>query len=483
MMPLQPSGDVHQQGEAGGVGFGKAVFAKALDLLEDPLGELAAVAAGQHAVHQLALEGLQAAAPLPGGHRPAQLVRLAGGEAGRHHGELDHLLLENGNAQGAFQHPAHGVVGIGDGLFASAAAQVGVNHVALDRPWPHQRHFDHQIVEVLRLQARQHGHLRPRFHLEHAYAVGPLQHGVGGRILRRNVRHAHGGRNQRQRLADGGEHAEAEHVHLEQPQRFEIVFVPLDHGAFRHCRILDWHQFRQWPGGDDEPAHMLRKVAGKPQDFVYQKQELLRRAAAEIHAGFFAATHHFAAVVPPGEGFRQQVHEILAEAQRLADVAHRAARPVGDQRRRQRGAFAPVAAVDVLNHFFAPFVLEIHVDVRRFVALLGNEALEQQMQARRIQLRDAEAVAHRGVGRRAAALAEDALAAGEANDVVDGEEEVFVGEFFDKRQLFLEQLGHLARHALRPAPRRAGGRQLAQIGAGRKPRGHHFGRILVAQFA
>ena len=35
-------------------------------------------------------------------------------------------------------------------------------------------------------------------------------------------------------------------------------------------------------------------------------------------------------------------------------------------------------SVDVLDHFLAPFVLEVDVDVRRLVALAGDEALEQQ---------------------------------------------------------------------------------------------------------
>jgi hypothetical protein len=37
---LEPAADVDQQREAGGVALGEAVFAEALDLLEDALGEL-----------------------------------------------------------------------------------------------------------------------------------------------------------------------------------------------------------------------------------------------------------------------------------------------------------------------------------------------------------------------------------------------------------------------------------------------------------
>ena len=41
-----------------------------------------------------------------------------------------------------------------------------------------------------------------------------------------------------------------------------------------------------------------------------------------------------------------------------------------------RRAMAAVAPVNVLDHFLAPLVLEIDVDIGRFAAVLGNEAGE-----------------------------------------------------------------------------------------------------------
>ena len=43
-----------------------------------------------------------------------------------------------------------------------------MHHVALDRARPHDRHLDHEIIKFFRAQARQHGHLRAAFDLEHA---------------------------------------------------------------------------------------------------------------------------------------------------------------------------------------------------------------------------------------------------------------------------------------------------------------------------
>ena len=100
-------------------------------------------------------------------------------------------------------------------------------------------------------------------------------------------------------------------------------------------------------------------------------------------------------------------------------------------------------------------MLEIDVDVGRFTPLRRDEALEQQVGAVGIDLGDAEAETDRGIGRRAAALAEDFLRTGVADDVVDGEEVGRVGELRDQRQLVLDCRAHFFGQALRIALRRA----------------------------
>ena len=124
-------------------------------------------------------------------------------------------------------------------------------------------------------------------------------------------------------------------------------------------------------------------------------------------------------VVPPGHGLGEEIHEVDIEAERLADVADGAARPIGDERRRERRAVPAVAPVDVLDDLLAPLVLEVDVDVRRLVALLRHEALEQEMHPPGVHLGDSEAVAHRRIGCGAASLAENAIRPSETNDIVD----------------------------------------------------------------
>ena len=74
----------------------------------------------------------------------------------------------------------------------------------------------------------------------------------------------------------------------------------------------------------------------------------------------------------------------------LGHVAQRAARAITDDRGGERGAIAAVLAIDVLDDLLAPLVFEIDVDVGRLVALARDEALHEQLAARRIDLGDAE---------------------------------------------------------------------------------------------
>ena len=82
------------------------------------------------------------------GHGAAQLVGFGRAESGPDDGDLHRLFLEKGNAQGLPQNLAQIFRRVLHRLDAPPPAQVGMNHVPLDRPRPHDRHFDDQVVEV-----------------------------------------------------------------------------------------------------------------------------------------------------------------------------------------------------------------------------------------------------------------------------------------------------------------------------------------------
>ncbi len=126
-------------------------------------------------------------------------------------------------------------------------------------------------------------------------------------------------------------------------------------------------------------------------------------------------------------------------------------------------------------------MLEIDVDVGRLATFRRNETLEQQVDLGRIDRCDAEAIAHDGVGRRAATLGEDAARAGESDDVVDGEEVMRIAERADEGQLALEIAEHFSRHAVREALHDSVADKGLEMGLRRGSRRNGFVRILVAQ--
>ena len=228
---------------------------------------------------------------------------------------------------------------------------------------------------------------------------------------------------------------------------------------------------------------MLRQVPRHAGQLRHQCGEPADHRAVRVEATLAQALGRGRVLAPAADRAAELIDLIRGQAKRPGHVAHRTAGTVADHRGGQRGALATVFAVDVLDDFFASFVLEIDVDVGWFVALPGDEPLEQHVHPRRVDFGDAQREAHRRIGRRAAALAQDALRSGEADDVVDGEEERLVAEFGDQRELPVDQFAGLVRHAVGPAPARALLAEPAQPRGRRVACGHQLARVVVTQTA
>ena len=489
LVALEPGGVVHQQCKAHGVRLWKAVFTKSQHLLVDALRELLRVPLGAHALKQPLAKRIQSAAPLPGAHRAAQCVRLPRGKARRDDRYLHHLFLEDRYAQRAMQHLAHLLARILHRLRAAAAPQIGVHHVALDGTGAHDRDLDDEIVVTLRLQARQHGHLRARLDLEHADGVGARDHSVHARILGgqlpERVMCAAVVVDEREGTLERRQHPQRQQIHFQQPQIVEVVLVPLHHGALWHGRVLDGHQLLEQPFRDHEAADVLRQVArkaGEAHQLVRQRQQPCEPGTARIKPCVAHALRDRRAPIPPLHDFREPAALGGAETKDPGEVAQRAARPVHDDRGGERGAVATVLAVDVLQHLLAPLVLEIDVDVGRLVALARDEALEQQRRAPlRVHRGDPQAVAHARVGRRTSALTQNPLAARVGDDVLNGEEVRLVAQLGNERELVLDGGTLALRHTVGPAPARTLVRESAQVPRRGLPRRHELAGILVAQ--
>jgi len=97
----------------------------------------------------------------------------------------------------------------------------------------------------------------------------------------------------------------------------------------------------------------------------------------EVHARFRHMRLANLAPVPAPHRPGQRASDILAQPHRLAHFANRHARAVVDHGGAQSRAVAAIAGVDILDHLLAPLMLEIDVDIGRFLAFFGNEPVEQ----------------------------------------------------------------------------------------------------------
>ena len=457
---LHPARGIDDQREARRVALGEAVFAEALDLAETALGEFALVAARDHALDHLDLKGLDRAGAAEGRHRAAQLVGFGGREAGGDDGDLHRLFLEQRHAERLAEHRLQLRRRIDRRLEPLAAAQIGMDHVALNWPGADDRHFDDEVVEILRPEPRQHRHLRAALDLEHADGVGALDHRVDASLFRRDRGERQPlsvmGLEQLEALAHRGQHAERQHVDLQNTKRVEVVLVPFDDRAVIHRRVHDRRDLVEPVAGDDEAAAVLREVARETDQFAGQIQRQRQRRRARIEPGGARPLLADRRRTLAPDGVVERDDRVVGQAEDLGGFADRRAGAIGRDRARQPRPLAAVALVDVLDDLLAPLVLEIDVDVGRFAALGRNEALEQQVEARRVDLGDPETVADRRVGRRAAPLAEDVLRASEADDVVHGEEIGRVAELADQHEFVVERGAHAVGDAAGIARLRAG---------------------------
>ena len=128
-------------------------------------------------------------------------------------------------------------------------------------------------------------------------------------------------------------------------------------------------------------------------------------------------------------------------------------------------------------------MLEVDINVGRFIALFGNETLKQHRGASRVNLGDAQAIAHRRVGRAAASLAQDALRARKAYDVMHGQEVLLVAQLTDQLQFVFDLMSNRIGQAFGIAVTRSFIGQIGQVARGCLLRRNNFLRIFVTQFA
>ena len=305
-----------------------------------------------------------------------------------------------------------------------------MDHFSDDRSGPDDRDLDHQVVERARLHPRQRRHLRAALDLEDPDGVGAREHrvhlGIAGRQMGEVDFDPFALAHQRDRLLQHRHHPKPQQIDLDDPEVGAVLLVPLDHHSPRHRGRLQRHDLVERPRANHHPAAMLPEMTRQVLDLAHQRDQpgKARRldvdtAALEQRRQFVVAVAEFVDVVEP----REAVDMFGREAQHLADLAHGAARAIGDHVGGHSGAALSVAAIDVLDDLLALVAArQIDIDVGPLPALLGEKALEQQLHPDRVDRRDPERIADRAVGRRAAPLRHDCVLAAELHDVPDDEE-------------------------------------------------------------
>src|SRR5271163_4421005 len=119
---------------------------------------------------------------------------------------------------------------------------------------------------------------------------------------------------------------------------------------------------------------------------------------------------------------RQHLDEVFSKPQRLANVADCALGAIANHGRAEGGVIPAILVEDPLHDDLAPLVFEIDVDVRRLVALLRYEALEQEVISCRIDRGDAQDVADSAIRSATSSLTENVLRPRKADDRMDGQE-------------------------------------------------------------
>ncbi|MHC3925260.1 hypothetical protein ACMZ4W_00337 [Brevundimonas naejangsanensis] len=199
-------------------------------------------------------------------------------------------------------------------------------------------------------------------------------------------------------LADAGQHPQGQDIDLHQAQGVDVVLVPFDEGAVRHGGVADGHGLVQPSLGQDEAPDMLGQVARKTQQARRHAHGAINHGIGGVQTGLLdlAAADLGAPAAPLGRG--QAGSDVFGQAQDLADFADGAAGAIADDGGGDAGAMTAIALIDVLDDLLAPLMLEVHVDVGRLVAVGGQETLEQQVVAGRIDAGDAQDVADSRVG-------------------------------------------------------------------------------------
>ncbi len=198
-------------------------------------------------------------------HGLSQHVGLAHREPGQHRGDAHDLFLIGDDAVGVAEDRGELRQLVLDLGLALLARDEVVDHPALERAGTVERVQRDQVVEPLRLGlAQQLAHARA-LELEHAVGLAVPEQLVGLLVVERDgvdvEVDAFGALDLAERVADQGQRAQAEEVHLQEADPLDLLHRPL-RDDFVLLALVERNELGQRPGRDDDAGGVHRGVPG-----------------------------------------------------------------------------------------------------------------------------------------------------------------------------------------------------------------------------
>ena len=276
----------------------------------------------------------------------------------------------------------------------------------IHRPRPVQRVDGDDILDAVGMHLLQHVAHAGAFQLEHAHRVAVAQHVVGLGVVVRNLVDVEGRftqPDQLQRLLDDGERLEAEEVELHEARLLDVFHVVLRRRNGRARIAVERHQVFQRTVADDHARRMGGGIAVQPLEFQRDLEQGLHRRVAVallLQPGFaierLLQRQRIGRIV--GDQFRQPVDLAIGHLQHTAHIARHGARLQLAEGDDLCNPVRAIALLHISDHFLAPVLAEVDIEVRHRHAFRIEEALEQQVEAERIEIGDGQHISHQRTG-------------------------------------------------------------------------------------
>ena len=317
-----------------------------------------------------------------------------------------------------------------------------------------------QVVEALGLGlAQELAHPRA-FKLEDPECGAFAEHLVGLRIVERDGididRDAFGALDLGEAVLDERQRAQPEEVHLQEADALDLLHVPLRRD-FVPRPLVERRVVGDRTWCDHHAGGVDRRMARHAFEALADVDDFLDLGVLRHHVledrvlGERLLERH---VERRRDLLRDPIDIGIRHVERASDVPHdglRLHRPEGDD---LRDVLAAVLPRDVVDHFAAAPLAEVHVDIGQRHALGVQEALEDEIELERIDVGDAHAPRHERAGCRSSSRSNRNTFLTRVTDEVPDDEEVpRVPHLVDHLDLVLEATGVLVDRLTKPSGR------------------------------